>query len=170
MVFVLALKSPLRQGNTSYPYIVMQFKKDFEQEIKIRLKPEQMKEYSDSLKEEYSGALYDIVTKIFKLIVGVNIIIPGNFKRFNIYLEIIIFFNNILAFSSTNHSGLRCSLRAHEGFLFPLQKSLIFINKPIVFMRLDEISVAEFHRVEKKSFKSLKIILLKRLQAIKTQA
>lgn len=82
MVFVLALKSPLRQGNTSYPYIVMQFKKDFEQEIKIRLKPEQMKEYGDTLKEEYSGPLYDIVTKIFKLIVGVNIIIPGNFKRF----------------------------------------------------------------------------------------
>ena len=84
MVFVLALKSPLRQGNTSYPYIVMQFKKDFEQEIKIRLKPEQIKEYGEALKEEYSGPLYDTVTKIFKILVGVNIIIPGNFKRFYI--------------------------------------------------------------------------------------
>jgi len=83
MVFVLALKSALRQGNTSYPYIVMQFKKDFEQEIKIRLKPEQIKEYGEALKEEYSGPLYDIVTKIFKIIVGVNIIIPGNFKRWS---------------------------------------------------------------------------------------
>ena len=81
MVFILALKSPLRQGNTSYPYIVMHFKKDVEQEIKIRLKPEQMKDYGDSLKDEYNGALYDIVSKLFKVIVGVNIIIPGNFKR-----------------------------------------------------------------------------------------
>ena len=91
MVFVLSLKSPLRQGNTSYPYIVMQFKKDFEQEIKIRLKPEQIKEYGEALKEEYSGPLYDIVTKIFKIIVGVNIIIPGNFKRF-----FFIFYSNYL--------------------------------------------------------------------------
>ncbi len=31
MVFVLSLKQSVRQGNTTYPYILMQFKKDQEQ-------------------------------------------------------------------------------------------------------------------------------------------
>ena len=82
MIFILALKSPIRQGNTNYPYIVMQFKKDAEEVIKIKLKPEQIKEYyGENLKEEYSGPTFDLVSKLFKIIVGVNIIIPGNFKR-----------------------------------------------------------------------------------------
>ena len=84
MLFILSLDKPLRQGNTDYPFIVMQFKKDFQvpEPIKIKLKPEQIKEiYGTTINEEYSGFLYDVVSKIFKGIVNLNIIIPGSFKR-----------------------------------------------------------------------------------------
>ena len=61
----------------------MQFKKDVEETVKIKLKAEQIKElYGERLQEEYSGPLFDIVSKIFKAMIGINIIIPGVFKRF----------------------------------------------------------------------------------------
>jgi hypothetical protein len=92
MVFVLQLKSPLRQGNTVYPFLVIQFRKDAETDIKIKLKPEQIKEtYGENLNEEYSGPAYDIFTKIFKVIVGIGIIIPGGFQRYKIYKYIYLF-------------------------------------------------------------------------------
>jgi len=38
MYVVLGLDKPLRQGNTTYSYIVMMFKKDLEETIKLKLK------------------------------------------------------------------------------------------------------------------------------------
>lgn len=108
----------------------MQFKKDLEATIKIKLSEEQRKaQYGDVLKEEYSAPVYEIVSKMLKIIVGVNIIIPENFK------------------SLYNQPGIRCAVKAQEGQLFPLKKSLIFITKPVIFTRLDEIALVEFHRV-----------------------
>ena len=129
MAFVIALDKSIRQGNTIYPYLVMNFKKDMEESVKIKLKPEEIKEYyGEAITEDVSGPLYDIVAKLFKIIIGVNIIVPGNFKSFN------------------GQCGFRCSIRAQEGVLFPLPKSLIFIQKPVICIRIDEIGVARFHR------------------------
>jgi structure-specific recognition protein 1 len=83
MLFVLGLDKPLRQGNTSYEFLVMQIKKSEEQEIKLKIPVEQLGEqYGDKLKDVYQGALYDSVAKIFKAITKTNIIIPGDFKRY----------------------------------------------------------------------------------------
>jgi structure-specific recognition protein 1 len=83
MYFVLSLDKPVRQGNTSYPHLVMQIKKDTTEQIKVRLTPEQITElYEDKLKPEYDGNLHDIVAKVFKAITKVNIIIPGDFTKY----------------------------------------------------------------------------------------
>jgi len=83
MLFIIGLDKPLRQGNTTYPYLVMQLRKDLEEDINIKLSPEQIsQQYGDKLKESYEGHLYDTIAKIFKAIVKVNIIIPGDFKRY----------------------------------------------------------------------------------------
>ena len=59
----------------------MQFKKDIEETIKIKLSDAQRKaQYGDILKEEYTAPVYEIVSKMLKIIIGVNIIIPENFK------------------------------------------------------------------------------------------
>lgn len=82
MYFVIGLDKPLRQGNTTYPYLVMQFKKEQKETIKLKLTPEQIAEqYEDKIKETYDGHLYDTVAKLFKAIIKVNIIIPGDFQR-----------------------------------------------------------------------------------------
>lgn len=130
MLFVLGLDKPVRQGNTSYYYLVMQIKKDTEESVKLKLPPEQLEQQlNERLKEEYEGKLHDVVAKVFKSIIKINIIIPGDFE------------------SSTKHSGVKCSVRASEGHLFFLTKSLIFVPKPVIYIKVDDLKGAEFHRL-----------------------
>ncbi len=62
----------------------MQFKKEVEETIKVKASPEEIKENNwENLHDEYTGPLYEIVATLFKTIVKVNIIVPGNsFKRY----------------------------------------------------------------------------------------
>lgn len=129
MNLVLGFDKPLRQGNTSYPYIIFQFKKNREIKIDMKLPAEDLTQIHPDLIESYEGSYYEIVAKLFKLVIGINIIIPGEFK------------------TSGDYSGLKCHVGNQEGLLFPLNKSLIFIKKPVMYMRLDDIAVVEFHRV-----------------------
>jgi structure-specific recognition protein 1 len=82
MYFVIGLEKPLRQGNTSYNYLVMQFKKEQRETINVKVTPEQIQElYDGKIKESYDGPLFDTVAKLFKAIIKINIIIPGEFMR-----------------------------------------------------------------------------------------
>jgi Nucleosome-binding factor SPN, POB3 subunit len=82
MVFVLGLDKPLRQGKTTYHYLVMQLRKDTDEEVEIKLPQEKISQlYGEKLKQKYEGELHDIIAKVFKAIIKINIIIPGDFKR-----------------------------------------------------------------------------------------
>jgi structure-specific recognition protein 1 len=59
----------------------------------------------------------------------VNILIPGEFK------------------SSKGDEAIKCSVKASDGFLYPLKSSLMFINKPISYIKLSEIKYVEFSRI-----------------------
>lgn len=86
MLFVLGLDKPVRQGNTSYHYLVMQTKKDAKETVKLRLPPEQLEQQlNEKLKEEYSGSIHDVVAKVSKSIIKINIIIPGDFERYSLF-------------------------------------------------------------------------------------
>lgn len=82
MIIVLGLEKPMRQGNTSYPYIIMQFKKDLMDTVRPRLNKDDLKDaYNGNLQEEYDGPFYEIVAKIFKTIVNINVVVPGTDKN-----------------------------------------------------------------------------------------
>ena len=84
MMFVLGLDKPVRQGNTSYHYLVMQMKKDVRETVKLRINPDKLEsQLNEKLKEEYEGNIHDVVAKVFKSIIKINIIIPGDFERYN---------------------------------------------------------------------------------------
>lgn len=129
MNLVLGFDKPLRQGSTMYPYIIFQFKRNFIQQIELKLPKDELEVLHPDLQETYEGNYYEIVAKLFKLIIGINIIIPGEFKTIGGY------------------SGLKCNVQSQEGILFPLNKSLIFIRRPVIYIRLDDISRVEFARV-----------------------
>lgn len=129
MSLVIGFDKSLRQGNTMYPYIIFEFKikKTFQAEIK--LPEENLKEIHPELKKSYEGPYYEVVAKLFKKIIGINIIVPGNFK------------------TTAGQSGVRCNVGNQGGFLHLLNKSLIFIKKPVIYIRTSDITRVEFHRV-----------------------
>lgn len=43
---------------------------------------------------------------------------------------------------------MRCSLKANEGILYPLAKTFVFINKPTVILKYEDVEHIEFKRYE----------------------
>jgi structure-specific recognition protein 1 len=123
--FVLSLSSALRgQGNTNYPFLVFQFKNKNEKSIQLS----HIEKYP-GLKSPIEGELFDIMAKLFKHIINIGVIIPGSFKN------------------SKNSSSLKCSLKTNEGYLYPLERGLIFIHKPVAYISLEEIKQVECSRI-----------------------
>lgn len=130
MAYILSLDVPLRHGNTHNSFIALQFDKEKTQKVTINLTKEQLKEqYEDKLPPELDTNIYDVISKLFKFLAKVNILIPGEFK------------------SSKGDEAIKCSVKASDGFLYPLKSSLIFINKPISYIKLSEIKYVEFSRI-----------------------
>jgi structure-specific recognition protein 1 len=115
---------------TLHYFVAMNFEIEKEVRLKINLTPEEiLSKYGDSLKSDMEGQLYDILSTIFSSLVGIKkIIVPGDFK------------------SNKGHKAVNCSVKAAEGYLFPLKSSLVFIHKPVIYLRHNELRHIEFSR------------------------
>lgn len=130
MIYIISLKSPLRQGQTAHHYMVLQFKKEREEELKLNLSPEEIQaKYGEELTQELSGPLYDVLSRLFKTMIKISIIVPSGFK------------------SEKGTDAVKCSVRAQDGYLYPLQKSFLFVHKPVTYIKHDEIQFLEFSRI-----------------------
>jgi len=126
--FVIALEKPIRQGQQRYQYLVMQTSKD-QAEVDINLTDTQLKEkYNDELTKTMTGSLSNVVAKVFKIVTGKKVFVPGKYS------------------SLRQTQCVSCSLKANEGFLYPLEKQFIWLHKPPVLVRYDEIESVEFQR------------------------
>jgi structure-specific recognition protein 1 len=70
-----------------------------------------------------------VLSKLFKNLAKVNILIPGEFKSFR------------------NEEAVKCSVKASDGYLYPLKSSLVFIHKPVHYIKHQEIKYIEFSRI-----------------------
>lgn len=74
----IGLDPPLRQGQTRYPFVVMQFKKDEEVTIDLNLNEEELKsKYQDKLEPHYEEPLHHVVAKIFRGLANKKISSPA---------------------------------------------------------------------------------------------
>jgi structure-specific recognition protein 1 len=111
-------------------FIALQFEKEKIQKVQINLSKEQLKEkYDDKLEPEIEGPLYDVLSKLFKNLAKVNILIPGEFKSFR------------------GEEAIKCSVKASDGYLYPLKSSIVFIHKPVYYIKHQEIKYVEFSRI-----------------------
>ena len=46
---------------------------------------------------------------------------------------------------------MKCSFKASEGYLYPLERSLVFIDKPVIYIPLEDITKVDFMRFKKSS-------------------
>ncbi|OTB08432.1 hypothetical protein M426DRAFT_317049 [Hypoxylon sp. CI-4A] len=127
----IGLDPPLRQGQTRYPFIVMQAKKDEEVTIDLNLTESQLGEqYKDRLQPQYEQPLHQVITYIFKGLANKKITSPA--KDF---------------MTHRNQFGIKCSIKAAEGFLYCLEKAFMFVPKPATYVSYDQTSSIVFSRV-----------------------
>lgn len=131
MFFVVSMDPPIKQGQTRYPFLIIQFEKDEEFDVKLNLTEEELLEkYEGKITQEMSGPIYEIVSRLMKAVIGRRITVPGTFK------------------SHAGISCITCSYKAGSGMLYPLERGFIFVHKPPVHVRFDEISSVNFARVQ----------------------
>ncbi|KAJ1344171.1 hypothetical protein BSLG_001311 [Batrachochytrium salamandrivorans] len=144
-MFIVKLDPPLRQGQTRYPYLVFQFGREEEIEIDLSIDEATIsKKYGGALKKSYDGPVYEVVSEIFKGLSGVKVVTPSAQYQ-----------------SANGQNGLRCSQKANEAILYPLDKSFLSIPKPPIFFSFSEIVAVTFSRVSAGSSTSTKTFEIK---------
>jgi structure-specific recognition protein 1 len=129
--FVISLDNPLRQGQQTYRHLVMQLAKKEQMDLTVNLEESAFAEggkYHGKLEPKMSGAVPQLIAKVFKLLTAKKVIIPGAFR------------------SHHKQRGVKCSLKAEEGVLYPLEKSFVFIHKPTLYVRYEDVEFVEFER------------------------
>ncbi|CAG9771400.1 unnamed protein product [Ceutorhynchus assimilis] len=129
MFFVVSLDPPIKQGQTRYHFVVFLFNQEDETSVELPFTDEELKnKYDGNLEKEISGPTYEVLGKIMKHIIGRKLTGPGAF---------------------IGHSGtaaIGCSFKAAAGFLYPLERGFIYVHKPPLHIRFEEIASVNFAR------------------------
>ncbi|XP_068633015.1 FACT complex subunit Ssrp1 [Battus philenor] len=137
MFFVVSLDPPIKQGQTRYHYLVLLFGIEEESSIELPFTEEELKEkYEGKITKELSGPTYEVLAKIMKVIINRRVTGPGDF----------------LGHHKT--PAIACSYKAAAGYLYPLEKGFIYVHKPPVHIRFEEIASVNFARGGASSTKS----------------
>ncbi|KAI9248518.1 hypothetical protein BDA99DRAFT_446206 [Phascolomyces articulosus] len=131
VMFVIGLDPPLRQGQTKYPFLVFQFVREDEIDVELNLDEATLADkYENKLHKHYDAPTYEVVSTIFRSLTNRKVTVPGSYR------------------SHHGAHALKCSMKANEGYLYPLEKSFLFIPKPPTFIPHNEIGVVTFSRVD----------------------
>ena len=130
-LIVIGLEPPLRQGQTRYPFIVMQYKRDEDIQLDLNLTGEALEDkYKDKLQPTYDGPIWHVITSLFRGLGNKKVIQPA--KGFA---------------SRSGQSGVKCSIKANEGHLYCMDKSFLFVPKPSTYIARDKINMVTMSRV-----------------------
>jgi len=128
-LMVIQVNPPLRQGQTPYPFLVLQFAKDEELEVEINADEEEFKsKYEGRLKKRYDQQTHLVLSHVFRGLTERRIIIPGSFT------------------SKHGQAAVSCSLKVNEGYLYLLEKCFLFVTKPTVYVPYSDVSSVSISR------------------------
>ncbi|KAI6648011.1 FACT complex subunit SSRP1 [Oopsacas minuta] len=130
MFIVKCLDPPIRHGQTRYNFVIQKYTKEDMCEITLHISQEDLEtKFQDRLSRTMTGPTYEVYARILKELVGRKITISKNYKTRN------------------GAHAISCALRANPGLLYPLEKAFLFIHKPPVLVRFDEVACVNFARV-----------------------
>ena len=134
ILLVLALDPPLKQGLTRYPHLIMQFPKEEKiDEFELKsLTPEDISgTYGGKLQSSYKDvSTFELVSVLFRGLAGQKIVVPGGFKSV-----------------ITGHPAIKCTIKANEGALYPLEKNFLFLPKPTLLIPHSDLAQCVFSRI-----------------------
>merc|ERR1711935_1003343 len=123
-----------KQGNSRYPFIICLFDKDQTIDLELELEEAELAtKYDNKLQRKMSGATYEVVSRLMKAVTSRKITVPGSFK------------------SEQGSSCISCNYKAQIGVLFPLERGFMYLHKPPIYIRFDEIDNVNFARESTKN-------------------
>ncbi|CCL98842.1 uncharacterized protein FIBRA_00848 [Fibroporia radiculosa] len=128
VLFILSLSTPIRQGQTRYQYLVMQFNREEEITAELNMSEEEIAKY-ERLKKNYEDPTFEVVSGVFRALSGKKIIGAGSFQ------------------SHDGHPGIKANLKAVQGDLFLLEKYIFFVSKQPTLIELSDIHQVVFSRL-----------------------
>lgn len=131
VAFVVSLDPPIRQGNTMYPHLVFQFDLEDAIDARLQLSAEELSsKYNGKLAATERGETWRVFSKVVRHLSGTSLHMPKSFL------------------TSRGHRAVRTALGANEGFLFFLDTSFFFVNKPPTYIRFDDVEEIDFRRLD----------------------
>ncbi|CAH02145.1 FACT complex subunit POB3 [Kluyveromyces lactis] len=128
-LMVLSIDPPIRQGQTSYPFLVLQFQKDEETEVQLNVEDDEFEKlYKDKLKKQYDAKTHIVLSHVLKGLTGRRVIVPGEYK------------------SKYDQCAVSCSYKVNEGHLYPLDNAFLFLTKPTLYIPFQDIAAVNISR------------------------
>lgn len=130
--FVMSVEPAIRQGHTSYPHIVVQLStQELVEDLEINIPSDVAEDDRISALRSVpkNGQLDEVFCVLFRQLLNKKITSPKGFKGYG------------------DKNSIKCSLKAHEGFLFPLERSFFFVHQPPTHILFEEIASVKFARV-----------------------
>jgi len=144
---VIHLDQPLRQGQQLHSFLVLTFEKD--RRIAAEMPEEMLRTLDFNPGEEYE--VYSVVGKLIKQLSQKS------------FISQTVEFKNLLR---DGQSCVRCSYKTQPGFLFPTKRSMIFVPKPVLWIKYDEIEGLEFKTSQMRKSSFDLVVLLKGQQVL----
>lgn len=130
---ILSLLNPLKKGQTKYPAVITALEDKREFTHSINLTEEQMiplKKAIPELKHEMTAVEHQLTGDLLSALSGQPILGISNFK------------------GSNDYPCFECSHKIASGLFYPLQDRFVFIPKPFVIVKFDEIASVDFGRTQ----------------------
>ncbi|XP_071946371.1 FACT complex subunit SSRP1-like isoform X2 [Antedon mediterranea] len=127
--FVISVDPPIVQGQTRYHFLILSLNKEEDLTLNLNMTEEEIQEkYDGRLQQEMTGPYHEIVSRLMKALVGTKITVPGSFK------------------GPSGSQVIPCAYKSNSGYLYPLERGFIYVHKPPIHVRFDEVTCVNFAR------------------------
>lgn len=125
--FVLSLDPPIVQGQTRYQFLQLLFLLEDEETITLDMDEAELKEkFEGRITKEMTGQFVDIFASVVKAVTSKRINMPD--------------------YKNLTNSAVSCSYKNNNGLLYPLERGFMYVHKPAIHIRFEEISSINFAR------------------------
>jgi structure-specific recognition protein 1 len=128
----ICLDPPIRKGQTHYATLLAQFHNDEEVAVELDLTDEALaarNERGAKLARAMAGPAPDVFARVLRGLSGAKLTRPGAFRD-----------------AAGDGPAVRCSYKADDGYLYPLERAFFYVQKPPLLLAYDDVAAVEFLR------------------------
>ena len=125
--FILSLDPPIVQGQTRYQFLQFLFSLDEDQTVTLDMDEDELKQkFEGKLSKQMDGPFINTFASVVKSITNKRINTPD--------------------YKNLTNSAISCSYKNNNGLLYPLERGFLYVHKPAIHVRFEEINSINFAR------------------------